>query len=101
MLARKHHWKLTRILCDAQVRKGTQEDKRMPRKRKAGREAAREPQAFKGILTRMNVEGWRALRLLAAERDTKLNALAIEAFNDLLAKHGKRRQVENPLLTDD
>jgi len=36
--------------------------------------------------------------MLAAERDTKLNALAIEAFNDLLAKFGKRRSVENPLL---
>ena len=46
----------------------------------------------------LNHEGWRALRMLAAERDTKLNALAIEAFNDLLAKFGKRRSVENPLL---
>ena len=42
----------------------------------------------------------RALRMLAAEQDTQLNALAIEAFNDLLAKHGKRRVVENPLLND-
>jgi len=36
--------------------------------------------------------------MLAAENDTKLNALAIEAFNDLLAKYGKRREVENPLF---
>jgi hypothetical protein len=27
-----------------------------------------------------------------------LNALAVEAFNDLLKKHGKRASVENPLL---
>ena len=27
-----------------------------------------------------------------------LNALAVEAFNDLLKKHGKRQLVENPLL---
>jgi hypothetical protein len=46
----------------------------------------------------MNLEGWRELRILAAEQDTTLNALAIEAFNDLLKKHGKRAAVENPLL---
>ena len=72
----------------------------MPRARKADRKAARDPDAFKAVLTRMNHDGWRALRMLAAERDTKLNALAIEAFNDLLAKYGKRRSVENPLLDE-
>jgi hypothetical protein len=30
--------------------------------------------------------------------EATLNALAIEAFNDLLKKHGKRQSVENPLL---
>jgi hypothetical protein len=35
--------------------------------------------------------------MLAVERDTTINALAIEAFNDLL-KYGKRQLVENPLL---
>jgi hypothetical protein len=45
----------------------------------------------------MNTDGWRALRLLAVEKDTTLNALAIEAFNDLLKKHGKRQSVANPL----
>lgn len=35
---------------------------------------------------------------LAIERDTTINALAIEAFNDLLKKYGKRQSVENPLL---
>jgi hypothetical protein len=44
--------------------------------------------------------GWRALRMLAVERDTTINALAIEAFNDLLKKYGKRQSVENPLLDD-
>jgi hypothetical protein len=43
-------------------------------------------------------EGWRALKMLAIENDTTLNALAVEAFNDLLRKHGKRQNVENPLL---
>jgi hypothetical protein len=41
---------------------------------------------------------WRALKILAAENETTLNALAVEAFNDLLKKHGKRACVENPLL---
>jgi hypothetical protein len=48
----------------------------------------------------MNTEGWRALRMLAVENDTNLNALAVEAFNDLLKKYGKRASVENPLLSE-
>jgi hypothetical protein len=39
----------------------------------------------------MGVDGWRALRMLAVARDTTINALAIEAFNDLLKKYGKRQ----------
>jgi hypothetical protein len=58
----------------------------------------RSPGSFKAILTRLNPEGWRALRMLAVEQDTTLNALAVEAFNDLLKKHGKKASVENPLL---
>lgn len=45
----------------------------------------------------MSLDGWRALRMLAVENDTTLNALAIEAFNDLLKKYGKRAVTENPL----
>jgi hypothetical protein len=56
------------------------------------------PEAFKQVLTRMAPDGWRALRMLALQQDTTLNALAIEAFNDLLKKYGKRPSVENPLL---
>src|SRR5512133_382601 len=48
--------------------------------------------------TRMSPDGWRALRRLALEGDTTLNALAIEAFNDLLRKYGKKASVENPLV---
>ncbi len=40
----------------------------------------------------------KALRLLALERDTTLQAVAIEAFNDVLKKHGRRPVVRNPLL---
>ena len=52
----------------------------------------------KAVLTRVNAEGLKALRLLALERDTTLQAVAIEAFNDVLKKHGKRAVVQNPLL---
>jgi hypothetical protein len=52
----------------------------------------------KAVLTRVNAEGLKALRLLALEKDTTLQAVAIEAFNDVLKKHGKRAVVQNPLL---
>jgi hypothetical protein len=42
--------------------------------------------------------GWRALKVLAADQEATLNALAVEAFSDLLKKHGKLQSVENPLL---
>ena len=57
------------------------------------------PEAFKQLLTRMGPDGWRALRMLAVEQDTTLNALAIEAFNDLLKKYGKKPLCENPLIS--
>jgi hypothetical protein len=64
----------------------------------AGPTARNNPDAFKQVLTRMSLDGWRALRMLALEEDTTLNALAIEAFNDLLRKYGKKASVENPLV---
>ena len=54
----------------------------------------------RGILARVNVDGLRALKILAIERDTTLQGLAVEALNDLLAKYGKRPVVKNPLLLD-
>jgi hypothetical protein len=66
-----------------------------------GPTARKNPEAFKQVLTRMGAEGWRALRMLAVERDTTINALAIEAFNDLLKKYGKRSVVQNPLVSED
>ena len=70
----------------------------MCRKPKTTGPRARDPGAFKSVLVRINVDGWRALKVLAIERETTLNALAVEAFNDLLKKHGKRQSVDNPLL---
>ena len=52
----------------------------------------------RAILTRVNAEGLKTLRMLALERDTTLQALCIEAFNDVLRKHGRRPVVRNPLL---
>jgi hypothetical protein len=70
----------------------------MGRKPKTTGPRARDPGAFKSVLVRINADGWRALKMLAVENDTTLNALAVEAFNDLLKKRGKRQNVENPLL---
>jgi hypothetical protein len=55
----------------------------------------------RGILARVNRDGWRALSMLAIERETSLQALAIEAFNDLLVKYGKRPMVSGPLREED
>jgi hypothetical protein len=73
----------------------------MPRQPKPTRLKSRDAGSFKGLLVRMNLDGWRELRILAAERDTTLNALAIEAFNDLLKKRGKQPVVQNPLASED
>jgi antitoxin-like ribbon-helix-helix protein len=70
----------------------------MGRKPKTTGPRARDPDAFKSVLVRINADGWRALKVLAVEKDTTLNAMAVEAFNDLLKKYGKRVVVENPLL---
>ena len=44
----------------------------------------------RGILTRINAEGLKALRQLALDRDTTVQALMIEAANDLLRKYRRR-----------
>jgi hypothetical protein len=55
--------------------------------------------AHRGIMTRVNQRGWKDLKMLAVERGVTLNALAVEAFNDLLKKYGKKASVENPLIS--
>lgn len=54
--------------------------------------------AVKGLMHRINEQGWKDLKVLAAEHGTTLSALLIEALNDLLRKYGKKPSVENPLL---
>lgn len=70
----------------------------MGRNQKTSGPRSRDPGAFKSVLVRVNVAGWQALKILAAEQETTLNALAVEALNDLLKKRGKRPSVENPLV---
>ena len=55
---------------------------------------------IKGIMTRVNPEGWRALRMLALDLDVPLQSLCVDAFNELLKKHGRRPVVENPLTSE-
>ena len=62
-----------------------------------GPTARNNPEAFKQVLTRMSLDGWRALRMLAVERDTTINALAVEAFNDLLKKYGRPVDLKDAL----
>jgi len=70
------------------------------RSKKAGGSRRQEvlPEVGRGILTRVNADGLRALKILAVERDMTLQALGVEALNDMLVKHGKRPVVKNPLL---
>ena len=67
-------------------------------KKGTGGKTAGPDERVKAVLTRVNAEGLKALRLLALEQDTTLQAVAIEAFNDVLKKYGKRAVVRNPLL---
>ena len=46
------------------------------------------------------MEGWRALKVLAAEQETTLNALAVEAFNDLLHSTASGSPWKIPSSTD-
>jgi len=65
------------------------------RRKKSGPAAAADRE--RGILTRINADGLKALRQLALDRDTTLQALMIEAANDLLRKHGRRGSAQTPL----
>ncbi|TGD93753.1 hypothetical protein EU555_33200 [Methylobacterium nonmethylotrophicum] len=43
---------------------------------------------------RINKRGWSTLRNLASDRDMPLEALMVEALNDVLLKHGQPPIVE-------
>lgn len=59
----------------------------------------KETKSVKGLMHRINEQGWKDLKILAAEQGITMNALVVEALNDLLRKHGKKPTIENPLLT--
>jgi hypothetical protein len=50
----------------------------------------------KAILVRINIEGWRELRKLAAELDETMQGVMIDAVNDYLREHGHPAVAENP-----
>jgi hypothetical protein len=58
---------------------------------------ARDERDLRAVLIRVNSAGLRALRQLALDQDTTLQALGVEALNDLLRKHGAKPIVTNPL----
>jgi hypothetical protein len=52
------------------------------------------PEGAKGIVVQLKPEGWKALKQLALDLDTSIQRLGVEAFNDLMTKHGRRRTIE-------
>jgi hypothetical protein len=69
---------------------------RKPAQARSERAAADERRGVKAVLIKVNDEAWRALRILAIERNTTLQALGIEALNDLLEKNRLPRLAKNP-----
>ena len=65
------------------------------------RAVADERRGVKGVLIKVNEEAWRALRILAIEKNMTLQALGIEALNDLLKKNGRPTLAKNPLISAD
>ena len=61
-------------------------------------EAARDP--IKHILIRLNPEGWRAVKVLAMDQGAPMQALMVEAINDLLSKRGRKPVARSPLLRE-
>jgi hypothetical protein len=52
----------------------------------------------RAVLVRMNDDGLVALGHLAVDQHLTLQALGIEAFNDLLRKYGCKAVIQNPRL---
>ena len=49
----------------------------------------RAPDGRKGILVRARPEAWKALKLIALDREITLQEVMTEAINDLLTKHDR------------
>lgn len=53
-------------------------------------------QKGRGVLIRVNEAGWQALRIMAYEQGRTLNDVGVEAFQDVLRKHGKPVVLDKP-----
>jgi hypothetical protein len=53
-------------------------------------------QRGRGVLVRTNLAGWQALRMMAYEQGRTLNDIGVEAFQDLLRKHGRPVVLDKP-----
>jgi hypothetical protein len=53
---------------------------------------------FKGVLARINRDGWKELKGVSIEKDQSFQDIMVEALNDFLAKHGRPRVVEGRVL---
>ncbi len=56
---------------------------------------SRRPADAKSIVVQVKAEGWREVRRLALDLDTSVQRLGVEAWNDLLAKHGRKVKIES------
>ena len=51
-----------------------------------------ESDSYFTIVVQLKPDSWRALRQLALDLDTSVQKLGIEAFTDLMAKHGRKQK---------
>jgi hypothetical protein len=68
--------------------------KQMPKKTSAPTgPSPKRPAGARAVVVQLKPEGWRALRQLALDLDTSVQRLGVEAFNDLMAKHGRKQTI--------
>lgn len=53
------------------------------------------PADARGVVVQLKPASWKAIRQLALDLDTSLQQLGIEAWNDLMAKHGRKVKIES------
>lgn len=70
--------------------------KKKPRPTGQGKDGTQDREA-RGLLIRVNHEGLMAVRALRDHLNTSIQALGVEAWNDLLAKHGRKPALKSPL----
>jgi hypothetical protein len=81
-------------LCYEEAQESQCKGKSMPKKKtEAPRAPLKRPDGAKGIVVQLKPDGWRALRQLALDLDTSVQKLGVEAFTDLMAKHGRKDKI--------